>query len=65
MGDGVERSTVQAILAVLIVAGVLLLLAFGREGRLPDNALWSLVGLVVGYYFGAASSGSSKSGGES
>lgn len=55
----------QAILAVLIVAGVLLLLAFGREGRLPDNALWSLVGLVVGYYFGAASSGSSKSGGES
>lgn len=62
MGNGVERSTVQAILAVLIVAGVLLLLAFGREGRVPGEALWSLVGLVVGYYFGAASSSSSRNG---
>lgn len=49
----VDRSFVQAVLAVLIVTGAFLLVAFVREGELPTEALWSLVGLVVGYYFGA------------
>lgn len=48
----VDRSVVQAVLAVLIVAGVFLTLQFGREGRIPSEALFGLVGIVVGYYFG-------------
>ena len=48
----IDRSIVQALLAVVIVLGTFLLLGFGREGSVPNDALWSLVGLVVGYYFG-------------
>jgi len=50
----ISRGTVQAVLAVLIVVGAFLLIGFGREGRVPTEALFSLVGLVVGYYFGYA-----------
>lgn len=58
----VDRSIVQAVLAVLIVAGVFLTLQFGRDGRISNEALFGLLGVVVGYYFGArASSGRDES----
>ena len=49
----VDRSVVQAVLALFIVAGVFALLQFGRDGRVPNEALFGLLGMVAGYYFGA------------
>ena len=50
----VDRSVVQAILAIIIVVGALGILVWDREARLPTELLWSLVSLVVGFYFGSA-----------
>ena len=56
----VDRSVVQAVLALFIVAGVFALLQFGREGRVPTEALFGLLGAVIGYYFGARAVESSE-----
>lgn len=50
----IGRGAVQAILSVLIVGGILTIIALDREGRPPYEALFSLVGGIVGFYFGSA-----------
>lgn len=54
MRPNFDRATVQGILAILIVVGVFLLVGFGKEGRVPMEALFGLAGAVVGYYFGSS-----------
>ena len=50
----VDRSTIQAVLAVLLVTGTFVVIVFGQTGKVPLEALFSLMGGVVGYYFGAS-----------
>lgn len=60
----VHRSVVQAILAVVLVAGAIFILAWDREQRVPTEVLWSLVSLVVGFYFGASSAAATPTSGK-
>lgn len=57
-----SRATTQSILAVLIVGGALLIIATQREGAPPYEALFSLIGGIVGYYFGRTTA--QKNGGD-
>lgn len=47
-----ESVIIQAILALITVGSVIYLLVIGKE---VPKELWSLVGLILGFYFGTKS----------